>query len=88
LTDPQQGGRAPAAPPHPSRAPHPGYGLFRRFGPGDDGRFDRARISYWIIFQKFPFAGARRIRDAVALAAVSFLLGALGALADRFDPRR
>jgi len=35
-------------------------------------------ISYWIIFQKFHSAGARRLRGAVALAAVPLLLGVLG----------
>src|SRR5438309_1816832 len=52
--------------------------LFRRLGAGDDGRFDRARDQLLDHVPEIPFARARRIRDALALVAVSLFLGVFG----------
>jgi len=45
-------------------------------------------ISYWIIFQKFHSPALGGFAMLSHWLPVSFLFGAVGALADRFDPRR
>jgi MFS family permease len=90
LTDPQDGGKATAAP-HQSFAAlrHPGYRAYF-IGSALAMMADSVEhvISYWIIFQKFhsPALGG----FAVVSHWLPFLFFSVwsGALADRFDPRR
>src|SRR5882672_11136874 len=71
------GARRPAA--ILRRAPAPRLPrLLRRLGAGDDGRLGRARHQLLDHLPEVPFACARRLRDALALAAVSVFLGVVG----------
>jgi MFS family permease len=90
LTDPQQSGRAPAAPPQSFAAlRHPGYRAYFA-GSALAMMADSIEhvISYWIIFQKFrspALGGFAMLSHWLPFLFFSVLSGAL---ADRFDPRR
>jgi len=90
LTDPQQGGLAPAAPPQSFAAlRHPGYRAYF-VGSALAMMADSIEhvISYWIIFQKFhspALGGFAMLSHWLPFLFFSVLSGAL---ADRFDPRR
>ena len=90
MTDPQQGGRAPAAPPQSFAAlRHPGYRAYFA-GSALAMMADSIEhvISYWIIFQKFhspALGGFAMLSHWLPFLFFSVLSGAL---ADRFDPRR
>jgi len=90
LTDPQQGGRAPTAPPQSFAAlRHPGYRAYFA-GSALAMMADSIEhvISYWIIFQKFhspALGGFAMLSHWLPFLFFSVLSGAL---ADRFDPRR